>query len=175
MVVRLDEVQQLRGDQLSQVLTVLGDALNEEVAERDAAGIVRSRTVPLAVYLSGLPEFSIRANAARTTFSRRFKPIDLEALEEADLRAALAPFASAGWAVLADDGPARVHFSPEAVDIVVERCLGSPYLFQLVGDAAWNAGSGPIVSAEEVRRGYRSARREIQAYMEIRLADLTDS
>lgn len=174
VLVRIDEVQHLHGDQLSQVLTVLGDALNEEVEERDAAGILRSRKLPLVVYLSGLPEFMLRANAARTTFSRRFKPIDLEPLEEADLREALAPFTGAGWPVLTDEGPARVHFSPEAVDLTVERCLGSPYLFQLVGDAAWNAGSGAVVSAEDVQRGYLSARREIRAYMELRLADLTE-
>lgn len=174
VLVRLDEVQHLHGAQLSQVLTVLGDALNEEVVERDAAGIARARKLPLVVYLSGLPEFSLRANAARTTFSRRFKPIDLEPLEEADVREALAPFAGEGWPVLTDEGPARVHFAPAAVDLTVQLCMGSPYLFQLVGDGAWNAGTGRVVSAEEVRRGYLAARREIRAYLEVRLADLTE-
>lgn len=174
VLLRIDEVQQLSGHQLSQVLTVLGDALNEEVEERDAAGIARQRKLPLLVYLSGLPEFSLRANAARTTFSRRFKLLDLEPLEEADLREALAPFTGDGWPVLTDEGPARVHFASDAVDEIVARCLGSPYLFQLVGDAAWNAGSGAVVTAEEVRRGYLATRREISAYLHLRLADLTD-
>ncbi len=174
LLVRVDEVQHLRGDGLSQLLTVLGDVLNEEVVERDAAGLERSWKLPVAVYLSGLPEFALRATEARTTFARRFKPLELEPLEDVDVREALAPFATDGWPVLTTGGPAAVHLEPAALDLLVERTLGSPYLFQLVGDAAWNAGSGRLVTQSEVERGHLATRREIRAYASLRLADLTE-
>jgi len=174
LVIRVDEVQHLRGPALSQLLTILGDVLNEEVVERDAAGLERAWKLPVAVYLSGLPEFAVRASEARTTFARRFKPLELEPLEEVDLRQALAPFATDGWPVLTDDGPAAVHLEPTALDLLVERSLGSPYLFQLVGDASWNAGTGRVVTRAEVERGHLATRREIRAYASLRLADLTE-
>ena len=173
VVLRLDEVQHLRGDELSKVLTVLGDALNEEVEERDPTGQVRRRKLPIAVYLSGLPEFSLRADKARTTFTRRFKLLDLEPLEDEDLREALLAFEGAGYPVLTDDGPACVTMERGAIDLVVHGCMGSPYLFQLIGDAAWSAGSGAVITRAEAQRGTAAARREIRANAELRVAGLT--
>jgi hypothetical protein len=84
------------------------------------------------------------------------------------------PFTTAGWPLLGGEGPERVHLAPDAVDLVVARCLGDPFLFQLAGEAAWNAGTGAVVTVEEAERGWGSSRREILRYAEARLEGLTE-
>ena len=175
VVVRLDEVQNVRtASALSQLLTGLGDALEATRPETDAAGITRQRALPLTVYLSGLPDLGRQAAAAGATFSRRFRVWELDPLSETEIRTALLPFTTDGWPLLGDDGPVGVHLEPEAVPTVVELCLGDPFLFQLAGEAAWNAGTGLVVTADEVRRGWAGARREVERYVRSRLDGLTD-
>lgn len=174
VVVRIDEVQNVgRPGPLSQLLTVLGDALEAVATEHDAAGMARERALPLVVYLSGLPEFGRQAAASGATFSRRFRTVELEPLADADLQTALAPFAGVGWHVLADDGPATILMEPGCMELVVDRCLGDPFLFQLCGEAAWNAGTGRIITTEEAARGWQAARREVLRYVQARLDDVT--
>lgn len=172
LVVRVDEVQNASSSGLSQLLTVLGDALDGATAERDAVGIGRERKLPLIVYLSGLPDFRERVAEAGGTFARRFKTWELEGLDEPEIRTALAPFESEGWPILGDRGPARVHMEPGAADHIVDRCLGDPFLFQLAGEAAWNAGAGPVITRDETVRGWRLIRREVVRYVEGRLTGL---
>lgn len=174
VLIRLDEVQNATSAGLSQLLTVLGDALDDATTERDPVGIERERKLPLLVYLSGLPEFRERVAEAGGTFARRFKTWELEGLEEPELRTALAPFAAEGWPILTAKGPAHVYMEPAATDVVVERCLGDPFLFQLAGEAAWNAGSGVVITGEEAARGWRAIRREVVRYVEGRLTGLGD-
>ena len=175
VVVRLDEVQNARDPAaLSALLTALGDALQASTTERDVAGLPRERALPLAVYLSGLPDLSRAAAAAGATFSRRFRVWELDPLTEPELRTALLPFTTDGWPVLTADGPASVLLEPGAVDAVVELCLGDPFLFQLAGEAAWNAGTGVVVTEEEVRRGWGGAAREVRRYVAARLEGLSD-
>ena len=175
VVVRLDEVQNIRDPAaLSQLLTALGDALEATTSEVDVAGIERRRALPLAVYLSGLPDLSRLAAAAGATFSRRFRVWDLEPLTEPELRTALLPFTTTGWPVRGDDGPRSVHLEPAGVDALLAVCLGDPFLFQLAGEAAWNAGRGPVITEEEVRRGWAGARREVSRYVASRLEGLSD-
>lgn len=175
VLVRLDEIQNVTAPAtLSQVLTVFGDALDASVDERDVAGLPRRPKLPVVVYLSGLPDFRRRAADAGATFSRRFRTFDLEPLTEPELRGALVPFTTTGWEVLTDDGPATVHMTPGAVDVVVGRSLGDPFVFQLAGEAAWAAGTGPVITEEEARRGWDVARREVRGVVEGRLAGLSD-
>ncbi len=175
VLLRIDEVQNAADlDGLSQLLTALGDALDATTSERDAAGIERERLLPLAVYLSGLPDFSTLATQAGATFARRFRTEELEPLGESDLRAALRPFTAEGWPVLTDDGPSTVHMEAGAVGVIVDRCLGDPFLFQLAGEAAWNAGDGPIITAAEAERGWQGARREVDRYVVTRLDGLSE-
>jgi hypothetical protein len=174
VLIRIDEVQNTADPLLSQLLTAIGDALDETTAERDAAGIDRRRLLPIAVYLSGLPDFGALAARAGATFSRRFKTEELGALSEPDLRIALRPFTTEGWPLPAGAGYDRVHMAPDAVDLIVAQCLGDPFLFQLAGEAAWNAGTGAVISGEEARRGWQSVRREVIRYANARLEGLTD-
>ncbi len=126
------------------------------------------------MYLSGLPDFEDLAAAAGATFSRRFRTMELEALEEGDLREALRPFTTDGWPILGEAGEIRVVMEVDAVDLLVDLPVGDPFLFQLAGEAAWNAGTGPVITAEEARRGWQTARREVLRYAESRLRGLSD-
>ncbi len=174
VVVRVDEVQNLSGRGLSRLLATLGDALNADRAVTDPAGTVHHLKLPVAVYLSGLPEFYSRAAAAGATFARRFKPVELGPLDDAALQLALRPFVTEGWEVLSEDGPTRVRMEPEAESMLVEAAHGSPFLFQLVGEAAWNAGPELTITAAHARRGIAATRRETAAHFDLRLAALTD-
>lgn len=175
LIVHVDEVQNLHGNGLSALVTGLFDALAAEVVDRDVAGVAHERVLPIALYLSGLPEFSLRASAARATFSRRLKILDLEPLTPDDIRFALRPFLTEGWPIVAADGPEALTMSPDAVEAIVRSCHGSPYLLQLFGDAAWLAGSRSQITVEDVQQGAQQARREVRAHFELLLADLTEA
>lgn len=173
-MIRIDEVQNAGIAGLSRLLTVLGDALEATVEEVDALGTRRDRVLPVLVYVSGLPDFRRLAGDAGATFARRFRTFDLEYLSEPEMRTALLPFSTDGWSFLADDGPQRIHMDPGAIDLVVERSLGDPFLFQLAGEAAWQAGEGPLITRAEAERGWRLVRRETVRYVEGRLEGLSD-
>lgn len=174
VVLRVDEVQNasLRG--LSRLLTLLGDALEAWIPDRDPTGAPRERLLPLVVYLSGLPDFRDRVADAGGTFARRFRTFELEPLGQPELREALLPFLTDGWPVLTDEGHAVVHMEGAAADHLVEACLGDPFLFQLAGEAAWNSGDGNVITAVEARRGWQLIRREVVRYVEGRLSGLGD-
>ncbi len=180
VVVRVDEVQHLEGAGLSQLLTSLGDALNVDFIGRPgttSAGVADAHVVklPIVVYLSGLPEFSARASRAKATFARRFKLLELGVLDDADLQLALRPFVTDGWETFDSvAGTHRVRMEPAAAEVLVAAAQGSPFLFQLVGEAAWNAGTGAVVTAEEASRGVAASAREIDGHFALRLADLSE-
>lgn len=174
VLLRVDEVQHLGGQGLSRFLTAIGDALNGTVTRRDPAGVMHSDHLPIAVYLSGLPEFVHRASAAGATFARRFKPLELESLEQAELEHALHPLVHGGWEILDQAGPTRIRLHPEAAALIVEASHGSPFLFQLVGEAAWNAGDGDLITLAEALRGLDATARETRSYLRMKLQGLSD-
>ncbi|WP_108664561.1 ATP-binding protein [Euzebya rosea] len=175
LLIRVDEVQNIgRPGPLSQLLTVFGDALEATRHRRDVAGIDREDALPLAIYLSGLPDFHRHAAESGATFSRRFRTAELEPLSDMDLREALSPFTGDGWRILTDDGTARVVMDTGVVEDVIGRSLGDPFLFQLAGEGAWNAGTGTVITREEGDRGWQTVRREVERYVQSRLDGLTD-
>ena len=174
LVVRIDEVQNLGSDPLSQLLTLLGDLLERRAPATDVTGATIERYLPVVVLLSGLPQFPERAAEAGATFSRRFATTYLEPFGDDEVRAALTFAFQDGFAVLTDDGPATVAMEVAAREELVDRCLGDPFLFQLGGAAAWDAGTGPVITAEDVRAGWKRVRREVDAHVRGRLAGLTE-
>lgn len=169
VLIHLDEMQNISdANVLSQLLVALGDAIVHEV-EVDAPGGVRiARTLPIAIYLTGLPDFADAVDARRgATFARRFKVSVLEAISDEDLTAALWEFVVNGWEVSdGEGGMSRVTMEPEAAATIVDACKGEPFLFQLAGEQAWYAGTGATITAAEAAAGWRAASREAAAHVE---------
>lgn len=101
VLIHLDEVQNIADEgALSQLLIALGDAVTHEVSVELPGGVTATRSLPLAVYLTGLPDFEDRAGAQKgATFARRFKTTVLTAIDDEDIVAALQDFVLPGWAV----------------------------------------------------------------------------
>ena len=169
VVIHIDEVQNI-GDEnaRSQLLIALGDALTHEETVDVPGGLRIERGLPIAVYLTGLPEFADMTGARKgATFARRFRTTTLDAIDDDALRSALQPFVTEGWPI-ADDagGVGRVFMEPAAQRAIVEFAHGEPFLFQLAGERAWYAGTDDLITAEHVRTGWRDAAPEAEAHVQ---------
>lgn len=169
VVIHIDEVQNI-GDEnaLSQLLIALGDALTHEETVDVPGGLRIERGLPIAVYLTGLPEFADMTGARKgATFARRFRTTTLGAIDDDALMSALQPFVTEGWPI-ADDagGVGRVYMEPAAQRAIVELACGEPFLFQLAGERAWYAGTDDLITAEHVRTGWRDAAPEAEAHVQ---------
>ncbi|GAB3538034.1 hypothetical protein GCM10027403_23530 [Arthrobacter tecti] len=169
VLIHVDEVQNITGDKaLSQLLIALGDAIVHEETITAPGGITVSRSLPIAVYLTGLPDFADMAGARTgATFARRFKTTTLSAIDDEDLASALQPFVIDGWEVPDDLGSTnRVHMEPDAVTAIIDLCRGEPFLFQLSGEQAWYAGSTDVITRPQVLAGWKAARSEAITHVE---------
>lgn len=169
VLVHVDEVQNISDEAtLSQLLVCLGDAAAHEVTVTAPGGVRLKRVLPIAVYLTGLPEFADTTGGLKgATFARRFATTTLEPLSDDEVRLALHGFVTPGWPVGPDGGHRdRVRMEPAAVDAIVEACCGEPFLLQLAGAGAWYAGTGSVLTAAEAREGWATAAREAAAHVE---------
>lgn len=169
ILIHIDEVQNISDEAaLSQLLIALGDALAHQVDVVAPGGVVVERFLPIAVYLTGLPDFEDMAGARKgATFARRFRTITLTSIDEPDLAQALQPFVIDGWGTPAADGSIEaVHMTPDAVHALTALCCGEPFLFQLAGQRAWNAGTSLVITDDDVRRGWQGAESEASAHVE---------
>lgn len=169
VLIHIDEVQNISDEAaLSQLLIALGDALAHQVDVIAPGGAVVGRYLPITVYLTGLPDFEDMAGARKgATFARRFRTVTLAAIDEDDLAEALQPFVIDGWETPATDGSSEtVHMTPDAVRVLIALCCGEPFLFQLAGQRAWNAGTSLVISDDEVRSGWQGAESEASAHVE---------
>ena len=169
VIIHIDEVQNISDENaLSQLLTALGDALTHEETIDVPGGLQIERGLPIAVYLTGLPEFADMPGARKgATFARRFRTTTLGAIDDDALMSALQPFVTEGWPI-ADDagGVGRVFMEPAAQRAIVELACGEPFLFQLAGERAWYAGTDDLITAEHVRTGWRDAAPEAEAHVQ---------
>lgn len=170
VLVHIDEIQNINdAETLSQLLIALGDALAYEDAIELPGGVQASRALPIAVYLTGLPEFADMAGARKgATFARRFQTTVLAPIDDDDFEEALRPFIANGWPVAEIDGQAgHVFMEPEAVRTIVELACGEPFLFQLAGERAWyeDTGSNMITVADAVN-GWNRARSEAESHVQ---------
>lgn len=169
VLVHIDEVQNITEPAtLSQLLIALGDALNHKVAISAPGGVTVEVTLPISVYLTGLPEFMDLADSrGGATFARRFATTTLVALSDDDLAEALQAFVIEGWEVPDDHGGlTRVRMDADAATAIIDLCRGEPFLFQLAGQAAWNAGSGNVITVEHVHAGWERVQAEAVAHVE---------
>lgn len=169
VLIHIDEVQNITNDEvLSQLLVCLGDAIAHEVDVAAPGGVRFTRYLPLAVYLTGLPEFHDMAGARKgATFARRFASTTLESIEDDDFRLALRIFIDPGWEIADAEGrTSHIWMEPQAVERMVSLCRGEPFLFQLAGERAWYAGDGDLITEAEVIEGWTAARPEAKAHVE---------
>ncbi len=169
VLVHIDEVQNISDEAaLSQLLIALGDALAHQVDVVAPGGVVVERFLPIAVYLTGLPDFEDMAGARKgATFARRFRTVTLTSIDEPDLAQALQPFVIDGWTTPAADGSTEiVHMTPDAVRALIALCCGEPFLFQLAGQRAWNASTSLVITDDDVRSGWQGAEGEASAHVE---------
>ena len=169
VIVHIDEVQNISDENArSQLLIALGDALTHEETVDVPGGLRIERGLPIAVYLTGLPEFADMTGARKgATFARRFRTTTLGAIDDDALMSALQPFVTEGWPI-ADDagGVGRVFMEPAAQRAIVELAHGEPFLFQLAGERAWYAGTDDLITAEHVKTGWRDAAPEAEAHVQ---------
>ena len=169
VMLHIDEVQNIADEHArSQLLIALGDALAYEETVALPGGPQVDLALPIAVYLTGLPEFEGMAGAqAGAAFARRFQTVTLDAIDDADLTAALQTFVTEGWPVATEDGGTeRVFLAADAQRAIVERARGEPFLFQLAGERAWYAGTDNLITAEHVKAGWRNAAPEAEAHVQ---------
>jgi len=169
VLIHVDEVQNITDENaLSQLLIALGDALVHEEEITAPGGVSVRRSLPIAVYLTGLPEFQDSTGSrVGATFARRFKTTTLTAIDQEALASAIQPFVIDGWPV-ADDlgGISRIRMDPDAAVAITEICRGEPFLFQLAGEQAWYAGIGDVITRVEVLDGWKAARSEAVTHVE---------
>lgn len=168
VLIHVDEIQNITDEAaLSQVLIALGDSITRRV-EVNVSGLGSiERSLPIAVYLTGLPEFGDTSGTRKgATFSRRFATTLLAPLDDDDLRSALRPFIVPGWEVPDDDGVNNIRMEPEAVETIVDVCRGEPFLFQLAGERAWYAGTADVITRREVLEGWHDAEAEATSHVE---------
>ncbi|MDU0348636.1 AAA family ATPase [Actinomyces sp. MRS3W] len=169
VLLHVDEVQNITDDNArSQLLVALGDALTHEEAVRAPGNRMIERSLPIAVYLTGLPEFADMAGARTgATFARRFRTTILDPLDDGDLMTALQPFVAEGWPVNNNAGGTDpVFMEPAAQRAIVELSCGEPFLFQLAGERAWYAGTSNLITADDVRTGWHDAAAEAEAHVQ---------
>lgn len=169
ILIHVDEIQNIDDERtLSQLLIALGDAITRTV-EVNVPGVGPvERSLPIAVYLTGLPEFDEASSARKgATFTRRFATTVLTPLDDDDLRSALRPLVIDGWEVADGEGAiARIRMQSAAAEAIVDLSRGEPFLFQLAGQKAWYAGSGDVITRDEVVRGWREAQAEATSHVE---------
>jgi len=177
VLIHIDEVQNATDENaLSQLLISLGDAIATTTTVELPGGVLHERHLPIAVYLTGLPEFSERASSRNgATFARRFATTTLSPISDDDIRYALSEFVDPGWEVSTrEGGTERIRMTPEAADLIVDLCHGEPFLFQLAGQRAWYAGSDDVITVEEVKEGWEEAKYEAASHVERVLDRLPD-
>ncbi|KQB86914.1 ATP-binding protein [Corynebacterium lowii] len=126
----LDELQSASPDNLH----ILTDAIQDVVRDE----------LPIALTVAGLP-FEIAELLAHpgTTFLRRAVPIELGALDAAEVSRTLADTAERGGK----------YFETAALREATDAAAGYPYLVQLIGSVGWSLSEGTEISAQDIERG----------------------
>ncbi|HUG83257.1 MAG TPA: ATP-binding protein [Euzebya sp.] len=165
LVILIDEVQSVGPDHLAAVFTALQRALEHtEVTQHPAGGTLRLG-LPITAWLAGLPGSVASFRKAHVTFGERCELVTLGPLDDREVREALITFSRFN-----EEG---VVFDADAIDLFVEAVAGYPYTFQLLGKAAWDAGDGLVITAEEVRQAAATIAPAMRERYSARLEGLT--
>lgn len=167
VLIHIDEVQNITDDNaMSQLLIALGDAISTTLTVSAPGGVEFEQFLPIAIYLTGLPEFAERATTrSGATFARRFATTTLAPISDGEFELALAEFTDPGWPV-GEGRDSRVHMWPDARAELSRLSRGEPFVFQLAGARAWYAGTGDVITLSDVKRGWATTLNEVRAHVE---------
>ena len=126
LVLSVDEVQYLDGDELAALITAVHRATQ--------------RDLPIVLVGAGLPQLPGLAGDAKSYAERLFDFPEIGSLDQQDAADALV--------LPAED--LGVHFEPAAVEFVVRESQGYPYFLQEWGSHAWNAATGNAITVDDV-------------------------
>jgi hypothetical protein len=140
------------------------------LAEADLGALIVAihRTVqkglPFVMFGAGLPQLAGLAGEAKSYAERLFDYPEVGPLSRKAIRAAVAaPIERAGATI--DD---------EAVDRIRRATRGYPYFLQEWGKHAWNEAGSTLITADDVRRATRLARKALdKGFFRVRLDRLT--
>lgn len=168
VLIHIDEIQNITDEkQLSQLLVALGDTITRTIEVEAPGGVRIERSLPIAVYLTGLPEFEDSTARKGATFTRRFETTVLAPIDDDDLRSALRPFVANGWEVADGEGGTHlIRMEPAAAETIIRVCQGEPFLFQLAGQRAWYAGEGDAITNDDALAGWAAAEQEAVSHVE---------
>lgn len=166
LVVLVDEVQNVGATHLAAVFTALQRALEHTETDQHPSGGTIRYGLPIAVWLAGLPGALANFRKAHVTFGERCELVALGPLDDREVREALVTFSRFN--------DAGVVFDADAIEVFVDVVAGYPYTFQLLGKAAWDAGHGQVITAEEVRTAAERIEPSMRQRYAARLEGLTD-
>lgn len=164
LVLLVDEAQNLDREAMGALFHAFQEAQSRTTAGRHASGARLRLHLPIAVYVAGLPGLTSLLRAAGTTFGERATAMHLGLLTGNDVAEAVTVFADTRGVGI--DAPAR--------DRLVEAIGGYPYFLHVIGSKVWTAGTGEVITEDEVIDGVAAAAATIEAFYEQRLRDLTD-
>jgi AAA ATPase-like protein len=139
VVVLVDEMQDLSGDELAAISTAAHEA--------------GQRNVPFYVVGAGLPSLPGLLAEARSYAERLFAYRPIGPLTKA----------AAALAVSRPAASQDVSWSAAAVDIVIGAAVGYPYFLQEFAKATWDYAPGPAIKPADARLGVRAGSDKLDA------------
>lgn len=165
LLVLVDEAQNIGIDAVGELFYAIQEVQGIVIETRDErSGALRRDSLPLGVVVAGLPGLVDRLRRAGSTFGERSRLVRLGPLSDADLRE--------GLRALVRDGGADID--ADALDRLAAASGGYPYFLHVFGQQAYNAGSGEVITVDEVRAGITAAQPLVDDFYDQRLRELGD-
>lgn len=148
LLVLVDEAQNIGLEAIGELFYAVQEVQGVVVESRDdRSGALRRDSLPLGVVVAGLPGIVDRLRRAGSTFGERSRLVRLGPLSPGDLREGLR-------ALVRDGG---VDIDADALALLADVSGGYPYFLHVYGQQVYNAGTGDVVTVEDVRTGVGAA------------------
>lgn len=165
LLVLVDEAQNIGVEAIGELFYAVQEVQGMVVESRDAtSGALRRDSLPLGVVVAGLPGLVDRLRRAGSTFGERSRPVRLGPLSLGDLRV--------GLRALVRDGGADID--ADALERLAGASGGYPYFLHVYGQQVYNAGTGDVISLDEVEAGIDAAQPLVEDFYDQRLRELGD-
>jgi hypothetical protein len=150
LVLFIDELQYVPGEQLASLITAFHSASQEQL--------------PITMVAAGLPQLVGQTGRAKSYAERLFEFTPVDRLDDAAARDALIVPAS-------KEG---VAFDPDAIAEILRQTSGYPYFLQEWGKHSWNAADTSPIELDDAQRATIEALAELDAsFFRVRFDRLT--